>query len=92
MTDPNTIEGLKQLLVPEGWGASQALKDLIVGRMQAGPVQNPDIVQEAQKIDQLLHLLSLSQLEVINHIGAQQQAAKNLQGLGNALKNLGKSR
>lgn len=77
MTNPEAVAGLRDIKVPAGMNATQALKEFLVS--QAGIDQSSvPLQQQLNANQQLLVLLIGSHLEVVNTLGALEEGLMKL--------------
>lgn len=75
MAEPDGgIANLRNIMVPENMKASQALKDFLLSRAEAGTTIDP--VQSTVDLQTTLSLLISSHLEVVHVLGAMEHNAK----------------
>lgn len=69
MSNPNTVELLRNLKIPEGWNGTERFRDHLIKLFTEGPEgPNPQAFQEI-----LMHLTN-SHIEVVRYIGELNEA------------------
>jgi hypothetical protein len=69
VSDPNSVELLRNLVVPEGWNGTERFRDHLIKLFTEGP-EGPNL----QAFQELLMHLTNSHIEVVRYLGELNEA------------------